>query len=182
MTFRLKDILGDRRGAVIIELAFVTPILATMVVGVVDMSNAFSRKLALEQGAQRALEKILQTTDDASVEATLAAEAVCQVNGMTSAGACKTSPITTSDVNVTYSLECTSATGAVTTQSASTRTDTAAADTYNAFTCPSTTVAKAGYISITVNDKYTPIFPWRFAAFNGDGTYHISATAGMRQQ
>lgn len=182
MMRRLRSLFADRRGAVIIELAMVTPILATMVIGVVDMSNAFSRKLALEQGAQRALEKILQTTDDAPVEATLATEAVCQVNGMNSGGVCNTSPITTSDVNVTYSLECTTSAGTVTTQSANTKQDSQAANTYNGFTCVNTTDARAGYISITVNDKYAPIFPWHFAAFNGDGTYHISATAGMRQQ
>ncbi len=60
--------------------------LATLVFGVVDMSNAFSRKLALEQGAQRALEKIMQTTNDDTVEGTLETEAVCQVNGMTNGG------------------------------------------------------------------------------------------------
>ena len=33
-----------------------------MTIGVVDMSNAFGRKLALEQAAQRAIEKVMQTT------------------------------------------------------------------------------------------------------------------------
>ena len=46
-----------------IELALVAPVLALMVIGIVDMSNAFSRKLALEQGAQRASRKIMQTTE-----------------------------------------------------------------------------------------------------------------------
>ena len=66
-----------------------------MVVGIVDMSNAFSRKLALEQGAQRAIEKIMQTTADDTVEDTFKNEAVCQVNGTNADGTCKTSPITT---------------------------------------------------------------------------------------
>ena len=36
---------------------------------------------------------------------------------------------------------------------------------------------------ITVNDKYTPMFPIHFAGLNSsDGTYHITATAGMRTQ
>ena len=35
-----------------------------MAIGIVDMSNAFSRKLTLEQGAQRAIEKIMQTTQE----------------------------------------------------------------------------------------------------------------------
>lgn len=171
--FSLFKLVKSDRGAVIVELAFVAPVLATMIVGVVDMSNAFSRKLALEQGAQRAIEKILQTTDDTTVEATLAQEAVCQVNGMT-AGVCNTSPITTSNVTVTYRLECTNSGGTVTTQS---NTDST---TFNTYTCPGGTVTKASYISVSVTDKYTPMFPLRFAGLDNDGTYHLAATAGMR--
>ena len=52
---------ADQRGAAVIELAMIAPILAMMVIGIVDMSNGYSRKLALEQGAQRAVEKIMQT-------------------------------------------------------------------------------------------------------------------------
>ena len=175
MMARRRFLLADQRGAVIIELAMVAPVMALLAIGVVDMSNAFSRKLALEQGAQRAIEKIMQTTDDTTVEATLANEAVCQVNGMNSNGSCKSSPITTSNVTVTYRLECTDSGGAVTVQS---NTD---ATTFNGYTCASGSSA-ARYISINVTDKYTPIFPLHFSAYNGDGTYHISTTAGMRMQ
>ena len=54
----------DQRGAAVIELALVAPILAVMIIGVVDMSNGYSRKLALEQGSQRAIEKV--DADDGS--------------------------------------------------------------------------------------------------------------------
>lgn len=172
----IRKAAGDERGAVIIELAMVAPVLAVMAIGIVDMSNAFSRKLALEQGAQRAIEKIMQTTDDTTVENTLASEAVCQVNGMNADGTCKSSPITTSNVTLTYRLECTGSAGAVTTQSS---TDAVLFDTY---TCPSGTTNEARFISIRVTDKYTPMFSLTFAGINADGTYHISATAGMRQQ
>src|SRR3982751_6612551 len=106
----------DDRGAAVIELALVAPVLALMVIGIVDLSNAFSSKLALEQGAQRAIEKIMQTTEDETVEGTLKTEAVCQVNGTNADGTCKTSPITTANVTVTYRLECTAAGGAIATQ------------------------------------------------------------------
>ena len=46
--------------------------------------------------------------------------------------------------------------------------------------CPAGTTREADYIEVTVTDKYTPMFPIRFAGFNADGTYHISATAGVR--
>jgi Flp pilus assembly protein TadG len=166
----------NERGAVIIELALVAPFLALMVIGIVDMSNAFSRKLALEQGAQRAIEKIMQTTEQDTVEGTLKTEAVCQVNGTNSDGTCKTSPITASNVTVTYRLECTNAAGTI---SAQTSTDATA---FDAFTCSSGTVAQARYIEVGVTDKYEPMFPVHFASFNTDGTYHLSATAGMRTQ
>lgn len=171
---RLGRLARDRRGAVIIELAIVAPVLALMVIGVVDISNGFSRKLGLEQGAQRALEKIMQTTDDTTVEATLANEAVCQVNGMNSDGSCKLSPITVNDVTITYRLECTDSSGGVTAQS---NTDSTV---FNAYKC-SNGSTEARFISVRVTDRYTPLFPVTFGA-NSDGTYHISATAGIRQQ
>jgi Flp pilus assembly protein TadG len=172
----LPSLRADARGAAIIELALVAPILGLMVVGIVDMSNAFSRKLTLEQGAQRAIERIMQTTADDTVEGTLKTEAVCQVNGTNSDGTCKTSPITTSDVTVTFRLECTASGGAITTQ---TSTDST---TFDAFTCAAGTLSEARYIEIAVADKYTPMFPIHFGFINADGTYHLSATAGMRTQ
>ena len=170
----LRGVARDTRGAAIIELAIIAPVLAALVIGVVDISNAFSRKLGLEQGAQRALEKIMQTTDDTTVEKTLANEAVCQVNGMNPDGTCKTSPITVNNVTVTYRLECTSSTGVVTAQS---NTDSTV---FNAYTC-ATASTEARFISVKVTDQYTPLFPVTFGA-DADGTYHISTTAGMRQQ
>jgi Flp pilus assembly protein TadG len=167
---------ADARGAAIIELALVAPILGLMVVGIVDLSNAFSKKLTLEQGAQRAIERIMQTTADDTVEGTLKTEAVCQVNGTNDDGTCKTSPITTANVTVTYRLECTAAGGAITTQ---TSTD---APTFDAFVCGGGTLSEARYIEIAVKDTYTPMFPIHFSFIDPDGTYHLSATAGMRTQ
>jgi len=176
MTLKLtKSLFRQERGAAVIELALVAPVLALTVIGIVDMSNAYSRKLALEQAAQRAVEKIGQTTETATVEATLSNEAICQVNGVNADGTCKATPITSSDVVVTWSLECTDSGGTTATQS------TTSSATYDAFTCAAGTVRQARYLQVTVNDKYSPLFPIHFASFNsGDSTYHISATAGMR--
>lgn len=173
--WRTMKLAADQRGAAVIELAMVAPVLALMTIGVVDMSNAISRKLALEQGAQRAIEKIMQTTEDSSVEDTLKSEAVCQVNGTNANGTCKTTPITTANVTVTYKLECWNGTTLSSTQ---TNTDPLA---FDALTC-GTGETEARYIEVGVTDKYTPLFPVHFLSFNGDGTYHLSATAGMRTQ
>ncbi|MEO5641146.1 MAG: TadE family protein [Sphingomicrobium sp.] len=174
MIARLRNLLANQDGAALIEMAMVAPVFALMVIGVVDMSNAFSRKLALEQGAQRAIEKIMQTTEDSTVEGTLKTEAICQVNGVNSDGSCKSSPITASNVTTMYTLECTGSGGAATTQQNS---DPA---TFEAYTCGSGTTKSASYLSVIVTDQYTPLFPLHFSAFNSDGTYHLSATAGMR--
>ena len=177
MSQRVPKLLADARGAAVVELALVAPVLLTMMVGVIDMSNAFSRKLALEQGAQRAIEKILQTTDDTTVEVTLANEVICQVNGTNTNGTCKTTPIAASNVVVTYRLECKNSGGTIASQTSTNST------TFDAFVCTSGTVSMARYISVAVTDKYKPLFPIHFGSFNtGDGTYHLSATAGMRMQ
>ena len=165
------------RGAAVIEMALVAPIFALTVIGIVDMSNAYSRKLGAEQGAQRAIEKIMQTTEMSTVQNTLKTEAVCQVNGLNADGTCKTSPITASDVTVQYRIECKDTAGAII--SSVLTADVATAD---ATECPSTQKEQR-YLQVRVDDKYTPMFPIRFASFtSADGTYHVSATAGMRTQ
>jgi Flp pilus assembly protein TadG len=165
----------DERGAAIIELALVAPMFALMTVGVVDMSNAYSRKLALEQGAQRAIEKVMQTTEVDTVENTLKTEAVCQVNGTNPDGTCKTSPIAASNVTVTYRIECVSSGTVISTQ---TTTDSTAFDNLD---CGTNREQK--YIEVNVTDKYTPMFSYHFASFNGgDGSYHLQATAGVRTE
>lgn len=165
---------SDERGAAVIELAIIAPVLALMTIGVVDMSNAMGRKLALEQGAQRAIERVMQTTGTTTVEATIKNEAVCQVNGVNADGTCKTSPISLANVTVTYRLECTDSSGAITTQ---TSTDS---DAFDDFYCATGTVTEAKYIQVALTDKYTPLFPIHFGTYNSDGTYHVSAVAGMR--
>jgi Flp pilus assembly protein TadG len=172
----VRECVTNECGAAIVELAIVAPMLALLTIGVVDMSNAFSCKLALEQGAQRAIEKIMQTTGDDTVEGTLATEAVCQVNGTNADGTCKATRITKSNVTVSFRLECLNSAGTI---SAQTSTDATA---FDAFTCGSGTVKQARYIQVAITDRYTPMFPIHFSAINGDGTYHISATAGMRTQ
>jgi Flp pilus assembly protein TadG len=171
----LPRLAADQDGAAVIELALIAPVLALTVIGIVDMSNAYSRKLALEQGAQRAVEKIMQTTESSTVENTLTTEAVCQVNGVNTDGTCKTSPITASNVTVTWRLECTDSGGTLTSQTSSD------AATFDAYTCGSGTVKEARYVQVALTDKYYPLFPIHFASFATDA-YPLSATAGMRTQ
>jgi Flp pilus assembly protein TadG len=173
----MRKLWNDEKGAAIIELALIAPVFALMTIGIVDMSTAYSRKLALEQGAQRAIEKILQTTQDDTVDDTIKKEAVCQVNGWTVDGSnnttCNTtSPITKDNVTISYRLECTNADGSVEVKNA------VAADVDCA-----ASQRQAQYVTVTITDKYTPMFPIHFGSYNTqDGTYHLTASAGMRTQ
>jgi Flp pilus assembly protein TadG len=158
----LQSLRRDNSGTAVIEFAFIAPVLALMTIGVVDMSNAFSKKLQLEQAAQRSVEKIMQTTGITTVEETIAAEAVCQYNGTNADGSCKTTPITTANVTVVHRLECNGVLSA------------------NA-DCASTETGSR-WVQVTVTDNYAPMFPVHFSGMNADGTYHLSATVGMRTE
>lgn len=94
MIRRLRSLLCNRRGTATIELALIGPVLATMLVGVVDITTAFNRKLELEQGVQRAIERVMQTTTEFTVEDNIKAE-VASATG-----------ISTENVTVVYFLSC----------------------------------------------------------------------------
>jgi Flp pilus assembly protein TadG len=164
----------DARATVTIELALVAPILAVMVIGMTDISIAYGRKLSLEQGAQRAIEKVMQTTGASTVAGTISNEVVCQVNGTDGDGNCNSSPITTADITVSYRLECVADDD---TRTAQTSEDAA---TFDAFSCGEDE-AEERYVSVNVVDTYEPMFPIYFGD-DEDGEYHLAATAGMRTQ
>jgi Flp pilus assembly protein TadG len=159
MLKRFLQLRRDQRGTAIIELALAAPVLAILTIGVTDISIAYGKKLQLEQAAQRAIEKVAQTTGENTVTDTIKSEAVCQYNGM-NGSSCKTAPITSDNVSVTFKLTCN---GVDTTWTL----DCAGGET------------EVRYITTTVTDTYTPIFPLHFGT-NADGTYHLSATAGVR--
>ena len=159
---RLLTLSREQRGAAIIELAIVAPVIALMTVGVVDLSNGFSSKLLLEQAAQRSIEKVMQTTGITSVEDTIANEAICQVNGTNADGSCKTAPITAANVTVTHRLECNGVLSA------------------NVDCAPGEVSSK--WIQVTIWSDYTPLFPVHFSGIDAGGKYRIQASAGMRTE
>ena len=90
--FRAND------GAATLELAIILPVFATMLIGVVDITTAFNRKLELEQAVQRSIERVMQTTTDQTVEENIKAEASAAAG------------IPVGNVTVTYTLTCNGAT------------------------------------------------------------------------
>jgi Flp pilus assembly protein TadG len=171
----LRKLAREERGAAVVELALVAPILAMLIIGITDVSIAYGRQLELEQAVQRSIEKVMQTTGIDTVEDTIKNEAVCQYNGVDGSGNCLTDRITTADVSVTYRLECTDGAGTV---SAS---ETSDATTFDGFACANATDSEARYIMATAVDTYAPMFSMHFGT-GGDGVYNLSATAGVRVQ
>jgi Flp pilus assembly protein TadG len=171
----LRKLAREERGAAVIELALVAPILAIMIAGITDVSIAYGHRLELEQAVQRSIEKVMQTTGVDTVEDTIKNEAVCQYNGVDGNGNCKTDRITTADVTVNYRLECTTTGGAVTTS------ETSDAATFDTYACANSTDTEARYIMATAVDTYTPMFKLHFGT-GPDGVYELSATAGVRVQ
>jgi len=143
----------DDRGASIIELALVAPILASLLIGMVDLSRAYSHKLLLEQAAQRSIEKVQQYQATSSTYGTLQSEAA------TAAG------VPASDVTVTYWLEC----------------NGAKQSNYDS-SCPDGQ-AYGRWINVDIKGTFTPMFASQyFPKANSDGTYTIHGQAGLRTQ
>jgi len=159
---RLLTLWREDRGAAIIELAIVAPVIALMTVGVVDLSNGFSNKLRLEQAAQRSIEKVMQTTGVTSVEDTIVTEAVCQFNGTNPGGTCKSAPITAANVTVTHRIECNGVVSAG----------------------PDCTAGQveARWIKVTIWTDYAPLFPLKFSGIDAGNKYRIQASAGIRTE
>jgi Flp pilus assembly protein TadG len=93
MMKRLTSLLREHVGSVTIELALLAPILAAMLIGLIDLSTAYSGKLRLEQVAQQSVEKVMQNSFTTTQAATLKAEAEAAAGSGSTA-------------TVTYWLEC----------------------------------------------------------------------------
>jgi Flp pilus assembly pilin Flp len=89
----LTRLAGDEHGASLIEMALLLPILASLIVGIVDVSRAFSAKLDLQQAAERTIEKVQQYQTEGGFD-TLRAEAAAAAG------------VPPSSVKVDYWLEC----------------------------------------------------------------------------
>lgn len=155
----LRSLRRDEGGASVIELALVAPVLATLLIGMVDCARAYSSKLQLEQAAQRAIEKVQSYQASESTYNTLKSEAAQAARdaGWTTAS--------DSDVTVRYWLECNGATQA----------------NYDT-TCPSGQMY-ARWITVDITEKFTPMFGTKyFPRANADGTYTLHGIAGLRTQ
>lgn len=159
MIRKLRNLLADDRGTSLIELALATPILAACLMGMVDLSRAYSERLQLEQATQRAIEKVFNNQTQSTSYNTLKAEAVsaAQASGFTT--------VTTADVTIDYWLECNGA------RQANYDTNCTGGETY------------ARYLNVAIQKKFSPYFGTQyFPGANSDGTFTLRADAGIRTQ
>jgi Flp pilus assembly protein TadG len=149
----------DERGASIIELAMAMPVLASLLIGMVDISRAYSAKLQLEQAAYRAVEKVQQYQASESTYTTLQSEAG------SAARAAGFSTVADSDVVIDYWLECNGARQA----------------NYDT-TCPSGQTY-ARWVTIDIPGTFSPMFSSRrWPGANSNGTFTLHGKAGLRTQ
>ena len=150
---RFARLARDDRGASIVELALVVPIMGSLLIGMVDLSRAYSHKLKLEQAAQRAIEKVQQYQAASSTYGTLQTEAATAAN------------VATSNVTIDFWLECNG---------------TRATD-YNSVCTSGQTYAR--WVTVDVTGTFSPLFKSKhYPGANTDGTFTLHGVAGMRTQ
>jgi Flp pilus assembly protein TadG len=153
-------LLRNERGNSFVELGLVAPVLAAMLIGMVDISRAYAHRLQLEQAAQRTIEKVMQepgvlTDYTASLKAEGAAAAGVEEDA----------------VVPDFYLEC------------STDGTTWAESTTFTSGCPVGTLYYARYVNVAISKAFTPTFSSQyFPGANSNGTVTLTGRAGIRIQ
>lgn len=148
----MRPLLRDKKGNSVVELALAMPVLCGLLIGMVDLSRGYSAKLQLQQAAQRAIEKVMQTSGSTTVASALKTEAA-SVAG-----------VNESAVTVSYWLEC-----------------NGVKQTSYDSVCPAGQTY-ARNLEVDITKQFVPTFSTRFAGANSDGTYTLQGRAGMRIQ
>ena len=155
MMTRFASLLAHARGSVTIELAMAAPMMAAMLIGLIDLSTAYSTKLRMEQIAQRTIERVQSKGFDTSEESALESEAVAEA---TAAG------YTGATANLTYWVQC----------------DGTKMGSYTATCAP--TEATSRYAELDIQYSFAPIIAHKFSKSNSDGTLTVHGIAGIRVQ
>lgn len=159
MIQRINSLGRDERGASLIEMGLALPILSSLLIGMVDISRAYSAKLQLEQAAYRAIEKVQQYNTTSSTYNTLKSEAA---SAATAAGF---TGVTDDSVTIDFWLECNGTRAA----------------TYNSVCSGGQVYAR--WVTVDINAQFTPMFASRrWPGANTDGTFTLHGKAGLRTQ
>lgn len=154
---------AGERGLSAVEFGLAAPFLAFIIVGMTDMTRAYSMKLRLEQAAQRAIEKVQAQGKNTNNYNGLSAIATTEA---TNAG------FTGSSVDVSYSLEC---------NGTASTSNTTTGNAINSVCTTGQTYAR--YVTVTITNTYTPMFTLRFfPRHNTNGSVTVTGYAGIRVQ
>lgn len=159
MTVSLRLLRASDRGASVIEFALAAPIMATILLGMVEIGRAYSDRLFLEQAAQRTIERIGQQRTVSSNYSSLAGEAAAAAG------------VSSNQVTVHYWLECNGV--------KQTPQDD---ETTFAAGCPNDTDTYSRYVTVRLEKSFTPILSSKYLGVDRDGNYTLSAEAGIRVQ
>ena len=154
-----RSLIRDERGASVIEMAMVTPLLGSLLIGMVDISRAYSAKLMLEQSAYRAIEKVQGYQTSESTYSTLKTEAgsAARAAGFTT--------VADTDVVLDFWLECNGTRQSV----------------YDSV-CPGGQTT-ARWVTVDIPATFTPMFSSRrWPGANANGTFTLHGKAGLRTQ
>ena len=158
MIGRLPSLARSESGNSIVEMGFVAPILASLLIGMVDLSRAYSNKLQIEQIAQRTIEKVqnAEYSDTDAYKNALKAEAAAAAG------------VATSAVTVTSWLEC----------------NNDGVKLAFGSSCTDANAPFGRYVEVGIQRVYTPMFKVKFGGqnMNANGTYNLKGTAGVRIQ
>jgi Flp pilus assembly protein TadG len=155
MMHMLSNLRRDERGTSVIELALAAPILGAFLVGMIDLSRAYSYKLQLEQAAQRSIEYIQRNGFNPGDENTIKAEAAAAAS------------VPTSAVIIATWAECTTGTTVTTVSFTNT---CSGADSY------------ARYVSVDVQKTHTPFFRVNWNLKTASSNYVLHGKAAIRVQ
>jgi Flp pilus assembly protein TadG len=151
----------DERGASLIEFVLLASAMATVVVGITDVTRAYSMKLTLEQAAQRAIEKFQQQSRSLNDYTTLSTEAT---TAATAAG------YPNATAAVSYKLECNGTTKTSNTTGSAINSSCNDGETYSR------------YVSVTLTDHYSPMFINSYFPGAQNGSVTLTGYAAMRVQ
>ena len=152
MMHSVNRLFREQSGSAVVEMALVAPFLAALLIGMVDLSRAYSTKLQVEQAAQRTVEKIqiskYQPTDNTALQAEAASAAGVSADNVTVSSwlQCNNNP-----EKLSFTSTCNGS------------------EPY------------ARYVSIRITKSYTPVFPVKWDR-TASGTWTVRGQAGVRVQ
>ena len=156
----LQPLRNDEQGTAVLELGLAIPIVFVLLLGLIDIARGYSIKLQLEQVAQRAIERVMNGQADRSTMAAIKNEAATAAE------------VPASSVTTTAWLECRTGTGA---------------PTFYYYPGDADRMCSTGqigrrYLRVTISKTFAPIFDFRWAGTNADGTYTIQGATSVRTQ